>query len=927
MALVMNEVQRIYMINRVLTLTCGILLCSGVLADDDLLDLEIDIPYEVFKLENGLTVIVHEDHKAPIVAVNVWYHVGSKDEVRGKTGFAHLFEHLMFNGSENHNKDYFKATEKLGATGLNGTTNVDRTNYFQTVPTSALDAILWLESDRMGNLLGAITQQKLNEQRSVVQNEKRQRVDNAPFGKGSEIQYSSIYPHEHPYSWTTIGSMSDLNAATLDDVRRWFKTYYGAANAVLSIAGDVTIDEVQAKVEYYFGDIDPGPPLTKHKSWINKLTGTQKEISYDRVPQTMLLKSWNIGGAYTKDSNLLDMVATILSNGKSSRLYKRLVYDEQLVSSVNAYTAGREIAGTFEITAMILPGVAEEKVDAILDEEMAKFLKTGPTRHELEQVRIQLISGFVKGLEQIGGFGGKSDILATYQVFTGNPGYFRTELDWIKNATRRELRDVSQKWLSDGLYQLEIRPFPRLAAQPPLADRSQLPEPGEPPLASFDQFERAQLENGLQVILAQRHSIPVVHLQLSVDAGFASDQFSRAGVAKLAMNMLDEGTTSLDALQISDQLISLGASLGTGSNLDVSSVNMTTLATKLDQALKLFADVAQNPSFPDKELERLRTQQLTSIQREQSTPTLMAGRLFPQLIYGTDHAYSNPISGSGTIDSTRRITMEELKAFHETWFKANHATMIVVGDTTMEEVLPQLEAHFGDWQTGDVPAKNVAHIDRREQVAVYLVDRPGAPQSLLMAGIIATPKANPMEIATESMNDILGGTFTSRINMNLREDKGWSYGASTALIPARGQRTFYMMTGVQADKTADAIKEVMKEFKAFLTDNPATDEEVRKTVINNTLTLSGQWETSNAVLATLSQLVRYNLPDDYFNTYPDAVKALTTDAVRQAAKSIVAPEGFIWVVVGDRRQVEASLSDLGYGDPIIIDPDGNRLEY
>ena len=336
-----------------------VLLTGGAKAEADALDLNVEISYELFKLDNGLTVIVHEDHKAPVVAVNIWYHVGSKDEVRGKTGYAHLFEHIMFNGSENHDNDYFKATEKLGATNMNGTTSADRTNYFQTVPKNAFDAILWLESDRMGNLLGAVTQEKLDEQRGVVKNEKRQNYDNRPYGKGAEIQYSSIYPHSHPYSWLTIGSMEDLEAATLEDMHTWFKTYYGAANAVLVIAGDVSIDEVKQKVEHYFGDIDPGPPLVKHQSWVAKLTGTQKEIAYDRVPQTMMMKSWNIEGNTTRDTNLLDMVSLIMSAGKSSRLYQRLVYNEQLVSDVSAYTAAREIAGTFEITARILPGVDE----------------------------------------------------------------------------------------------------------------------------------------------------------------------------------------------------------------------------------------------------------------------------------------------------------------------------------------------------------------------------------------------------------------------------------------------------------------------------------------------------------------------------------------------------------------------------------------
>ena len=913
--------------HRIAQATCLLmLLTGGAKAEADALDLNVEISYELFKLDNGLTVIVHEDHKAPVVAVNIWYHVGSKDEVRGKTGYAHLFEHIMFNGSENHDNDYFKATEKLGATNMNGTTSTDRTNYFQTVPKNAFDAILWLESDRMGNLLGAVTQEKLDEQRGVVKNEKRQNYDNRPYGKGAEIQYSSIYPHSHPYSWLTIGSMEDLEAATLEDMHTWFKTYYGAANAVLVIAGDVSIDEVKQKVEHYFGDIDPGPPLVKHQSWVAKLTGTQKEIAYDRVPQTMMMKSWNIEGNTTRDTNLLDMVSLIMSAGKSSRLYQRLVYNEQLVSDVSAYTAAREIAGTFEITARILPGVDEAKVDGIIGEELARFIKDGPTRGELEQVKIQLISGFVKGLEQLGGFGGKADILASNYVYTGNPHHYLKEWEWIRSATRQDLKEVAGRWLSDGLYQLEIRPFPRLQASTESPDRSGIPEPGEPPLAKFDDFERVTLDNGMNVILAERDAIPVVNLALSVDAGYASDQFSRAGVARLAMNMMDEGTDSRDALDISDELITLGATLGTSSNLDTSTVSMSTLSTTLDDALELFSDVVLNPAFPEKEMERLRTQQLTGIQREKTSPNAMAGRVLPGLIFGDDHAYSNPLAGSGTIESTKSITLDELRAFHDTWFKPNQATLIIVGDTTMEEVLPQLQKRFGKWKSGDVPVKSLRTVERRDKLDIYIVDRPGSPQSLLLGAIVATPRANNHEPAIQAMNDIIGGNFISRLNLNLREDKGWSYGVGSAVIAAKGQRIFYMLTSVQQDKTAESIAEAMNEFSMFISDAPPTQEEVADVIDNRALSLTGRWQTSGAVLSSLNQIVTYNLPDDYYDRYPAEVQALTPEKVSKAAQEIIHPNNLVWVVVGDRSMVETPLEALGYGPIKVIDTDGQVIE-
>lgn len=914
------------MIRIVYPLLACLLLLSTVLPANaaDPFDLDVDIPHQLFKLDNGLTVIVHEDHKAPIVAVNLWYHVGSKNEVKGKTGFAHLFEHLMFNGSENYNDDYFRATEKIGATNLNGTTNWDRTNYFQNVPTSALDTILWLESDRMGHLLGAITQEKLDEQRGVVQNEKRQ-GENQPYGRAAEIQYSSIYPPNHPYSWTTIGSMDDLNAADLEDVKAWFKQYYGAANTTLVIAGDVVTADVMKKVEHYFGPIEAGPPLTKQSQWVAKLTGTHKQVSYDRVPQTMLMKSWNIEGNHSTDTNYLDMVAAVLSSGKSSRLYKRLAYDEQLVSSVSAYTSAGEIAGTFEITAMITPGVDEALVDRIIEEELAKFLKDGPTKKELERIKIESISGFVRGMEKIGGFGGKSDILASNYTYTGDPTFYQKELAQIKAARANDLQQAARRWLSDGLYQLEIRPFPKFVTSEDTVDRSKVPEPGQPPLAKLDDFQRAELSNGLKVIVATRSTIPVVNLQLSLDAGYASDQFSSPGVAKLAMNMLDEGTRSRDALQINEQLALLGASISSGSNLDTSFVSLSTLKTTIDDALPIFADVILNPSFPAAELERLRTQQLTGIKAEQVSPQSMGLRVFPQLIYGEGHAYSNPLTGSGTLDSVAGIDLAALKDFHKTWFKPDHGTIIVAGDITMAEILPRLEKQFANWQAGDTPTKNIGKVGKQASTRIYLVDRPDSSQSLLFASQIATPKANPDEIATEVMNDIIGGMSTSRINMNLREDKNWSYGAYTGLVSARGQRAFYMLTSVQTDKTSESIAEVMQELRAYISNAPATAEELHKTVTNNTLSLSGTWESAGAVLGSISQIVQYGLPDDYFATYATEMAALELGEVQRIAAKLIDPDALVWVVVGDRSKIADGLNQLGYGEVILIDADGNRL--
>ncbi len=518
----------------------------------------VDIPYTKFVLDNGLTLIVHEDHKAPVVAVNIWYHVGSKDERPGRTGFAHLFEHLMFNGSENYRDDYFKVMESSGATKLNGTTWLDRTNYFQNVPTSALDMTLWMESDRMGHLLGAIDQKVLDEQRGVVQNEKRQR-QNQPYGKTSEVITQNTYPAGHPYSWETIGSMEDLNAASLEDVKEWFRTYYGAANAVLVIAGDITAADAKTKVEKYFGDIPSGPVIRRQEEWVAKMSGERRAMLQDHVPQARIYKVWNIPGFKQRDYTLVDMVGDLLAGGKNSRLYKRLVYTDRTATAVNAFIGPFEIGSQLQLTVTVKPGADPAVVEKALDEELARFLATGPTAAELERVRTTNYANFVRGVERIDGFGGKSSILAESQVYGDSPDFYKTRLGWVGSATAADVQAAAKRWLSDGVFVLNVDPTPTYKTVASNVDRSKVPATGAPPSLNLPPPQRAKLSNGLQVVVVERHNAPVVDLTLIADAGFAADSQAKPGTARLTMLMLQEGTKTRTSPEISDRVESLGA--------------------------------------------------------------------------------------------------------------------------------------------------------------------------------------------------------------------------------------------------------------------------------------------------------------------------------------------------------------------------------
>ena len=885
----------------------------------------VDINFTEYTLDNGLRLVVHEDNKAPIVAVNVWYHVGSKNEKRGKTGFAHLFEHLMFNGSENYDDEYFKPFELVGATNINGTTNFDRTNYFQNVPKTALDMALWMESDRMGHLLGAITQEKLDAQRAVVQNEKRQ-GDNQPYGKVLYNILAGVYPEGHPYATSVIGSMEDLEAASLEDVHEWFKTYYGPNNAVIVVAGDVVPEEVYKKVEHYFGDIPPGPPIGKKEKWVVKLERDKREVMQDRVPQARLYKIWGGPSLTEEDNDLLNLAGDVLATGKNSRLFERLVYNDQIATSVQAGMFDNEIGGLFFSSVTVQPDGDLKEVEKALNEEIERLLKDGITEEELERAKTQRRSAFVRGLERVGGFGGKSDVLAMNAVYEGDPGAYRKSMDRLEAATAEDVTAAARRWLSAGAYHLEVHPFPDVAATGEGADRSSVPDTISFPEVKFAEFERDFLANGMQLIVANRSAVPVVNIRMSLDAGYASDQFGEHGTSSLAMTMLDEGTTSRSALEISDELARLGARFNAGSSIDSSTIGISALKENLDASLDIFADIILNPTFPDNELERLRKMRIARIQQEKTQPVGLAIRVFPKLLYGEGHAYSMPLTGSGTEESVGRISRDSLVDYHRTWFRPNNATMIVVGDTSMAEIKPKLERLFRNWEPGTIPTKNIADVSQRDAEQVYIIDRPGSEQSIIFAGNIAPAVGDGNEIAVETMNEIIGGSFTSRINMNLREDKAWAYGAFTMLLDTKAQRPFIAYAPVQTDKTMESMAEIKRELTEYLGDNPATEEEIDKVKSNNTLSLPGRWETAAAVLRDIGEIVTYDLPDDYWDTYADNVRNVSGEQIAEAAAAVIKPDKLIWVVVGDREKIESRIRELEFGEITLLDQDGNEIQ-
>ncbi|HYA94734.1 MAG TPA: pitrilysin family protein [Terriglobales bacterium] len=882
---------------------------------------EPDIPYEKFVLGNGLTVIVHEDHKAPIVAVNIWYHVGSKNEKPGRTGFAHLFEHLMFGGSQHAPGSYIKALQAVGATDLNGTTNFDRTNYFEDVPTSALDYALWMEADRMAYL--DLSQKTLDLQRGVVENEKRQ-DENQPYDLTEEHFPENTFPAGHPYSWDVIGDMGDLDAASFKDVQEWFKTYYGPSNVVIVLAGDIDVKTAKEKVEKYFGDIPPGPPVFHQQAWIAKMTGTHREITQERVPLPRIYKIWNIPQFGSADSDYLTLAGSCLGDGKTSRLYKRLVYDDQIASDVTVVNDAREIAGQFIVQVTAAPGHGLPEIEKAIDEEMARFLKDGPTPAELERVQTAYLAAFLRGIERIGGFGGSSDQLAQYAVYTGDPAGYKATLARVRNASAEELKSAANRWLSDGVFIAEVMPFPDYkAAAVAEVDHSKAPVLGPAPEINMPKLQRATLSNGLKVVLAERKGAGLVDMWMVMDAGFAADQFSLPGTAKLASALMTDGTRTRNALEINDQTALLGAELQSYGDLDFSYVRLSALKARLDPSLELFSDVVLNPSFPEADFKREQKLQIDAIQQEQNDPVPMGLRVLPRFLYGPHHAYGNPLTGSGTAASVQKIERTDLVKFHQVWFRPNNATLVVVGDTTLGEITPKLEKAFASWQAGEIPSKNVATVQLPPKPVVYIVDKPNAGQTVILAGNVSAPPNAADEIAIRAMNDAIGGNFSARLNMNLREDKHWSYGAFSILWGARAQRPFLTYAPVQTDKTKEALIEINKELREFLTDRPVTAAELARIQANETLRLPGSRETLDAVGTSINSLLKYHWPDDYYDKMAGRIRALKTADLEAEAKQVIHPDRFVWVIVGDRAKIEPGIHELNLGEIRFIDADGN----
>ena len=882
----------------------------------------LSISYEKTTLPNGLDLILHEDHSLPMVGVNIWYHVGSKDEEVGRTGFAHLFEHMMFSGSKNHDSGFFEPLEKIGA-NLNASTASDRTNYYVDAPSNYLELVLWLESDRMGFLLDALDQRKFDVQRDVVKNERRQSYENRPYGMAYLKLLPALFPPPHPYSWPTIGSQEDLDAAKLDDIRAFFRRFYAPSNASLAITGDFDPDAVTKLVGKYFGDLPPGPPIDRVGRMESGLSGEVAITLRDKVQLPRLYLSWPTAPAFTADEAPLTILSMVLGGGKSSRLYRALVYERRIARDVVVMEDPQEIAGDFTLQVTAAPGHSLEEIEEVVRDELRLLTEEPPEDREVERARNRIRSQHVRQLEKIGGFGGRADQLNFYNTMTGDPGSVNTDLDRYIAVTSDDVQ-TALAGLGDSFVRLSVLPEEPLEHGAASVDRTATPGAAATPSFASPVPSRTRLDSGLDVVTVHRPGIPTVAVGLALDAGAVTDPRDLPGAAHMVASMLPEGTRQRSSRDIADEMEFLGSHLIADASREITIVNFEALAMHAETALEIAADVVRSPTFPDHELERVRNEELTDLRRIRDLPTTIASRVSRALLYGPDTSYGHP--ASGTERSVEGISREQIADHFTRHLGPVDASLVIVGDLEDSTLLDSVRSLFGDWgPQSKVGPHEIDAAGGSSGGAIFVADKPGAPQSVVRVGHPTIPRRHADYNALMLLNYVFGGQFTSRINMNLREDKGYSYGYMSTIEWARGPSALLAGGSVQTGVTKEALMETLKEVSEIRGSRPVTRQEFDDARDGILRGFASRFETNSQILQQVIGLTVFDLPLDYYSTYAAEIESLTLEDVRRAAVDRLDEDGLTVVIVGDREAIEPGLREIGL--PVVsVDYEGRRLD-
>jgi zinc protease len=904
-----------------------------------------ELKYETYTLPNGLKVITHEDHRLPLVAVDLWYHVGPLNEKAGRTGFAHLFEHMMFEGSEHvGEKAHIKFVEGAGATDVNGTTDFDRTNYFETMPANQLELALWLESDRMGFLLEGLDRVKLANQRDVVRNERRQ-GEGSPYDLAEEEVFHQLFPAAHPYYPDVIGSHRDIEAARINDLRDFHQQFYTPNNASIAIAGDFNPAQLKELLAKYFGPIPAGPKVEPVSVVTPPITTQKRATVTDTVVLPRLTVAFLMPPAYTPGDADSELLANILGGSKASRLRQAMVYKTQVAQSISCYDNSLKLTGIFECDITAKPNVKLEDLESTFWAEVAKLQTAGPTAAELDAARTLLITRKISGLQRLGGFGGVADTLDQYNQYTGDPGYLPKDVARYQAITPASLQAIAAKYLNKNQAVVVscvpgkkvVDDVPRspddtdanVKLTPPYTPefeasqnwRKTVPSPG--PALSFHLPVPTEftLKNGLKVYLVHDANLPIVSAQLVTRAGGETNPGDKPGLASFTAGLLTEGTATRSALEVAEAAEALGTSLGVNAGMDSASASVSVLASQTGPALDLLADVIRHPAFNPPDVERIRKLRVTGIQQESDSPFATLFRVGPRLLYG-DTPYG--FATSGTKASLESITIPQLQSFWSSHYGPADSALVFAGDLTEAEARGYAEHAFGDWSGSAQSGVTLPPPPAPPTTHIVIVDKPGAPQTALAALGIGIPRTSPQLQAIEVMNYTLGGSFGSRINMNLREEHGYTYGAQSAFFEYREGGPFFAGGLVRTDVTAPSAQQLTIELRRILTD-PPTPAELKMAKDASIQSIPGTFETMQATAGQTGELFVYNRPLDYYATLPDRYRAVTPEAVVQAAQTTIHPDNLLILCVGDKGKIEPALKQLNLAPITYADPLGNVI--
>ncbi|WP_306394758.1 M16 family metallopeptidase [Telluria beijingensis] len=897
------------------------------------------IAFEKTVLPNGLQLILVEDKRLPIVAVNLWYHVGPANEAPGLTGFAHLFEHMMFAATRHIPRgEADRLLEGAGATDSNGGTGFDSTSYYDTVPSNQLELALWVHADRMGFLLDVLDQQALTNQQDVVRNERRQTVEGEPYGLVEEALLQTLFPKGHPYAASIIGSHADIQGAKLGDVREFFANYYGPNNASLVIAGDIDKAHTRELVARYFGGLRRGPDVVRPKVVTPPITAERRVVVRDRVELPRVFMGWLTPAAYQPGDAELAVAATILGGGKSSRLYKSLVYERQIAQDVSSTQTSLALGSTFVVDVTARAGHTPQEIEAAIDAELERLRRDGPLDHEVERARNSLETALLASLEKLGG-DGLAEQLNHYNLYTGDPGYLARDLARLRRIDAASVQRAVQAWLKPearavvtgvpGKPKVDDPRAPKPAKAAPAPEkqvalneaeawRATPPVAGATPKVTLPRGETFRLANGLTVIHHHNPALPLVSSQLVVRSGGAANPVELPGLAGFTAQMLEEGTATRSAPQIADEIAQLGAFMDTGSSDDVSTVSLLALRSTFSRALAVVADIVQHPSFPAAEIERQRQDRLGSLTQQRDDPETVAALAAAGALFGSGHpkAYGQ----LGLEPAIRATTREDIAGFWRRHYVPSNAALVVTGDITRAELEALAEAQFGAWPAAGAPEVTPAET-RPTQARLVLVDQPDASQTALQVACMGPSRDTPDFAALQVMNGALGGMFSSRLNNNLRETKGYTYGIYSHFDYDRAPAPFSVEASVQQDATGESVREILREIAA-MREQPLSSAELAAARNAQLLSLPGQFETNADIGASLTELFVYGLAPDYYDQLARKLAEVDAQAVQDVARRYLDPERMIVVAVGERRKILPQLQKLGLGQPEVRDDDG-----